>query len=208
MAAVFTWNGETPQSRPGRAAVAAGRTGLDILRRVGYADLTDYPCSIIRPLTVLGDRWTFMVVKEAFAGTRRFEDFRRVLGIPRSRLSDRLARLVDEDILYRSPYQDTGRTREEYRLTEKGFALYPILLAFRDWGDRYMAPDGPPMFYRHTGCGGEAHVHITCDECGTELTAHDVTVEPGPGIAATTDAPADVAPGTTPAVGTKAVGTA
>jgi DNA-binding HxlR family transcriptional regulator len=151
---------------------------------VGYADLTDYPCSIIRPLTVLGDRWTFMVVKEAFAGTRRFEDFRRELGIPRSRLSDRLARLVEEGILYRSPYQDTGRTREEYRLTEKGLALYPILLAFRDWGDRYMAPDGPPMFYRHTDCRGEAHVHIICDECGTELTARDVTAEPGPGLAA------------------------
>jgi DNA-binding HxlR family transcriptional regulator len=147
---------------------------------VRHADLSDYPCSIIRPLAVLGDRWTFVLIKQAFAGTRRFEDFHEALGISRSRLSDRLTRLLDEGILSRVPYQGTGRTRDEYRLTEKGHALYPVLLALRDWGDQYMAPDGPPALYRHTACGGDAHAHITCDTCNAELTARDVTVEPGP----------------------------
>jgi DNA-binding HxlR family transcriptional regulator len=146
-----------------------------------HQDLSDYPCSIIRPLSVLGDRWTFMVVKQAFAGTRRFEDFLLALGISRGRLADRLERLVENGILERSPYR-SGRTRHEYRLTEKGHALYPVLLALRDWGDRYMAPAGPPVLYRHEACGGEAHAHITCERCGEELTARDVTVEPGPGL--------------------------
>jgi DNA-binding HxlR family transcriptional regulator len=148
-----------------------------------HEDLSDYPCSIIRPLSVLGDRWTFMVVKQAFAGTRRFDDFLAALGISRSRLADRLERLVEHGILERSPYKD-GRTRLEYRLTEKGHALYPVLLALRDWGDRYMAPDGPPVLYRHEGCGGEAHAHLICDRCGAEITAREVAVQPGPGLLA------------------------
>ena len=148
-----------------------------------HADLADYPCSIIRPLSILGDRWTFMVVKQAFAGTRRFEEFLAALGISRGRLADRLDRLIEHEILERVPYKD-GRTRHEYRLTEKGHALYPVLLALRDWGDRYMAPDGPPVLYRHEGCGGEAHTHITCDVCGEELTARDVSPAPGPGLLA------------------------
>jgi DNA-binding HxlR family transcriptional regulator len=147
-----------------------------------HEDLADYPCSIIRPLTVFGDRWTFVIVKTAFAGTRRFEDFRAALGISRGRLADRLDRLVEEGILRREPYK-AGRTRYEYRLTEKGLALYPVLIALRDWGDTYMAPDGPPVLYRHAGCGGEAHASVNCDRCGSELSARDVAPEPGPGMA-------------------------
>jgi DNA-binding HxlR family transcriptional regulator len=144
------------------------------------------PCSITRPLVVLGDRWTFLLVKQAFAGTRRFEDFRAGLGIARSRLADRLDRLVSEGVLSREPYKsDAGRGREEYRLTTKGLALYPVLIALRDWGDTYMADDGPPAYYRHRDCGGDAHVHLVCDECRDEVTAQDVAAEPGPGMTAT-----------------------
>lgn len=148
-----------------------------------FEDLADIPCSITRPLTVLGDRWTFLVVKQAFAGVRRFEDFQSSLGISRGRLSDRLDRLVEEGILRRAPYKDERRTRLEYRLTDKGHELYPILIAIRDWGDRHMAPDGPPVRYRHRGCTGEARVELRCDACGEELTARDVVPEPGPGAA-------------------------
>jgi hypothetical protein len=70
----------------------------------------------------------------------------------------------------------------EYRLTQKGLDLYPVLLAIRDWGDHYMAPEGPPVQYRHRDCGGEAHTHLTCDRCGSELTARDVEPELGPGM--------------------------
>ena len=121
-----------------------------------------------------------MIVKQAFAGVRRFEDFQASIGISRSRLSDRLDRLVDHEILRREPYRD-GRTRYEYRLTQKGLDLYPILIATRDWGDRYMAPDGPPVRYRHSTCGGEAHAHVTCDACNAGLSARDVAPEAGPG---------------------------
>ena len=146
-----------------------------------YEELIDQPCSITRPLTVLGDRWTFLIVKQAFAGVRRFEDFLASLGISRSRLADRLDRLVEQGILVREPYRD-GRTRLEYRLTEKGHELYPILMAIRDWGDRHMAPDGPPVRYRHRDCGGEAHVHLCCEACGEEIAAREVVPEPGPGV--------------------------
>lgn len=140
----------------------------------------EQPCSISRPLAVLGDRWTFLVVKQAFAGVRRFEDFRVSLGISRGRLTDRLDRLVEHGILTRVPYTDT-RTRMEYRLTDKGRALYPILIALRDWGDAYMAPDGKPVHYRHAGCTGEAHVTVMCDHCSSELSPRDVAPEAGPG---------------------------
>ena len=150
-----------------------------------YEDLADVPCSITRPLVILGERWTFLVVKQAFAGTSRFEDFLTTLGIPRGRLADRIDRLVAEGILRREPYREgNSRTHDAYRLTDKGMALYPVLLALRDWGDEYMAPDGPPVHYRHRDCGGEARVHLSCGTCDQELTARDVTPEAGPGMTA------------------------
>lgn len=149
---------------------------------VKHDDLINTPCSIIRPLAVMGDRWTFMLVKEAFDGVRRFEQFQSRLGISRGRLSDRLERLVREGVLRLSPYEDGARVRNEYRLTQKGRDLYPVMLALREWGDRYMAPDGPPMYYRHTGCGGESHARVFCDECGEEIGPREVTPEPGPGM--------------------------
>jgi len=148
-----------------------------------FDDLAEYPCSITRPLTVLGDRWTLLIVKQAFTGVRRFEDFHQSLGISRSRLTDRLDRLVEQEIFYREPYRD-GRTRYEYRLTDKGHDLYPILMALRDWGDTYMAPDGPPVRYLHKGCTGEVHAHLVCDVCGETATAREVVPEPGPGALA------------------------
>ncbi|MGH7288201.1 MAG: winged helix-turn-helix transcriptional regulator [Myxococcota bacterium] len=146
-----------------------------------FKDLIDEPCTISRPLGVLGDRWTLVVVKQAFAGTRRFEDFLAALRISRSRLADRLERLVADGILRKEPYADT-RTRHEYRLTQKGLDLYPVLQAIRAWGDRYMAPEGAPLRYRHRACGGEPRVRLVCSECEAELSAHDVRVELGPGF--------------------------
>jgi DNA-binding HxlR family transcriptional regulator len=138
------------------------------------------PCSISRSLAVLGERWTFLVIKQAFGGVRRFEDFRASLDISRSRLADRLDRLVEQGILVRVPYFN-GRTRMEYRLTDKGRDIYPVLIALRDWGDQYMAPDGPPVRYGHRDCRGEAHVTVACDHCGQALTARDVEPAAGPG---------------------------
>ena len=148
-----------------------------------YEDLSEIPCSIVRPLSLLGDRWTLVILRQAFAGIRRFEDFQSTLGISRSRLADRLERLVEHGILVRRPYKD-NRTRHEYRLTERGHDLYPVLMALRDWGDRHMADDGPPVRYLHDDCGGEAHVSLQCDRCADLLTARDIRPVAGPGALA------------------------
>ncbi|OBC00097.1 HxlR family transcriptional regulator [Mycobacterium sp. 852013-50091_SCH5140682] len=149
-----------------------------------YDSLADERCSILRPLALLGDRWTLVILRQAFAGVRRFDDFQATLGLSRALLTERLGRLVDAEILERRAYRDAQRTRHEYRLTTKGSELYPVLMALRDWGDKYLAPNGPFVHYRHKGCGGSAHTNLTCDQCATELTAFDVEVSPGPGLAA------------------------
>jgi DNA-binding HxlR family transcriptional regulator len=141
-------------------------------------------CSIARALEVLGERWTLLVLREAFRRVRRFEDFQRNLGIARNVLTDRLGRLVDEGILRRVPYQERP-ARFEYRLTDKGLELWPIMVTLMQWGDRYYAgPDGPPVTIRHRDCGGEVTTHLTCAKCGAELGPRDVTAEPGPGARA------------------------
>jgi DNA-binding HxlR family transcriptional regulator len=150
---------------------------------VRYEELADLPCSITRPLVVFGDRWTLLVLKYAFAGIRRFNAFQTALGISRSRLQDRLDRLVEHQILTKQNV--AGSSHEEYRLTPKGHDIYPILMAIKDWGDTYMAPNGPPMRYHHRNCTGEAHVRLECDSCGYELAASDIAPAPGPGILAT-----------------------
>lgn len=157
-----------------------GAVELCYYRFMRYEDLADFPCSITRPLVVLGDRWTLLVLKAAFTGIRRFNDFRRALGVSRSRLQDRLDRLVEHGILVKQ--QIPSSAHEEYRLTDKGHDIYPILMAIRNWGDAYMTPEGPPWRYRHSGCTGEAHVRLECDACHKELTARDVVLAPGPGL--------------------------
>ena len=100
------------------------------------AQLAEENCSIARPASLLGDRWTLVILRQAFSGIKRYEDFQTSLGISRSLLSDRLGKLVDAGILRREPYKDAIRTRERYRLTDKGLDLYPVLMALREWGDR------------------------------------------------------------------------
>ena len=117
-------------------------------------------------MAILGERWTFVVLREVFNGVRRFDDIRRHSGIPRQVLSNRLALLVEQGVLRREPYQDPGeRARHEYRLTEKGFDLYPVLVAIADWGDRYLAdPEGPPVEFAHRDCGAPVHAELRCAE--------------------------------------------
>jgi len=141
-------------------------------------------CSIARSLEVLGERWTLLVLRDAFRRTRRFEDFQRNLGIARNVLTDRLGRLVDEGILRREQYQERP-ARFEYRLTDKGLALWPVMITLMQWGDRYYSdPDGPPVVVYHRDCGGEVTDHLMCTKCGAELGPRDVVAEPGPGARA------------------------
>jgi DNA-binding HxlR family transcriptional regulator len=137
-------------------------------------------CSIAKSLELIGERWTMLIVREVFLGNRRFDEMAARLDIARNVLTARLTRLVDEGVLTKVRYQERPE-RFEYRLTEKGIDLWPVIVSLLQFGDRYYAPDGPPMVLIHKDCGGEVDAHRTCARCGERLTARDVTGRPGPG---------------------------
>jgi DNA-binding HxlR family transcriptional regulator len=144
--------------------------------------LEQQPCSIARTVAVLGERWTMVILREAFQGERRFEDIQRGLGIARNILADRLQMLVSEGILERRLYQDRP-PRHEYRLTEKGRDLYPVLIALMQWGDKYTAGDaGPPVLLVHDACGHRTEPHFVCSHCGEPIDPREMRPEPGPGL--------------------------
>jgi DNA-binding HxlR family transcriptional regulator len=140
-------------------------------------------CSIARTLELIGDRWTLLVLREAFTRTRRFEDFQRNLAIARNVLTDRLGRLVDDGILERRRYREHP-PRDEYRLTDRGLDLWPVLISLAKWGDRHAADHGPPRLFLHRGCGGELTERLRCDRCGADLGPRDIEVGLGPGARA------------------------
>jgi DNA-binding HxlR family transcriptional regulator len=141
-------------------------------------------CSIERTLAVLGEKWTFLVLREAFNGVRRFADLQSGTGAPRQVLSARLSRLVEEGLLRKVPYQEPGqRQRDEYRLTQKGLDLYPIMIALMHWGDHYMAdPEGAPVIITHRDCGAPVGLEFRCAEGHEVAGAREVTPRPGPGV--------------------------
>lgn len=136
-------------------------------------------CSVARTLEVVGEWWTMLVVREAFAGVRRFDDFQARLGIARNVLATRLQSLVDHGILERRLYQERPE-RYEYRLTEKGMDLYPVLISLMQWGDRWQAgPEGPPVTLMHE-CGQSPDAALVCTHCGKALNPREVRAEGGP----------------------------
>ncbi len=140
-------------------------------------------CPIGRAMEILGERWTVVVLREVFNGIRRYDDMRVRTSIPRQVLADRLAKLVEHGILRRVPYQEPGsRQRYEYRLTEKGFDLYPMLVALRDWGDRYLVDaDGSPLSIEHRDCGEPVHTELRCEAGHTITSPRQAVPRPGPG---------------------------
>src|SRR5579862_8189226 len=137
-------------------------------------------CSVAQCLEVVGEWWTMLVVRDAFLGVTRFDDFQRRLGISRNILQQRLTRLVGSGVLDRVQYS-SHPPRNEYRLTDKGRELWPVLTAMRQWGDRYAAPNGPPLEVVHTACGAVAHGVFVCSTCGEPIGPRDVTAVPGRG---------------------------
>ena len=139
------------------------------------------PCSVAGTLDVVGERWTLLVLREAFMGVRRFEQMQGHLGIARNILAARLQTLVGHGILERRRYSERP-ARYEYRLTQKGLDLYPALVSLMQWGDRHLAgKSGPPVVLRHRACGELTEPHLACSECGEPLGARDVIAEAGPG---------------------------
>jgi DNA-binding HxlR family transcriptional regulator len=137
-------------------------------------------CSIARTLEVVGERWTLVILREVLMGHRRFDQMAGRIGIARNVLTTRLNGLVADGILEKVAYQERPE-RFEYRLTDMGLDLWPVIVALLQFGDRHLAPNGPPVVLRHKGCGGEPDTHRVCDRCGERLTARAVTAEPGPG---------------------------
>ncbi|MET8638571.1 winged helix-turn-helix transcriptional regulator [Streptomyces sp. NPDC004096] len=141
----------------------------------------DRNCSLARTLEVVGERWTLLIVRDAFYGVRRFGDLATQLGIPRAVLTNRLKLLVREGVLTRD---DDGAGTVEYRLTDKGTALWPIVRAMMAWGDAFYSPAGAKRDLRHDRDGGLLDHEGRCQECGAVAPVPEIRIEPGPGFQA------------------------
>jgi DNA-binding HxlR family transcriptional regulator len=131
---------------------------------------SDQDCSVARALEVVGERWTILILRDAFLGVRRFDDFQRSLGVARNVLQTRLRRLVDEGLLERRVYQERP-VRHEYCLTPRGEDLLPVLLALMQWGDRHLGDGGHRPRALHRGCGGELAQPCTCTACDAQIAS-------------------------------------
>lgn len=144
----------------------------------GPKDLDYLDCSVANTLGVIGDRWNLLLLRDAFMGVRRFEDFQKDLGIARNILSNRLNRLVDAGIFEAVPYQDNP-PRSEYKLTPMGKDLLDVLLAMWRWGDRWQAPqDAELRELIHLDCGKPTHIVASCAQCGEELNRSNLRIVP------------------------------
>ncbi|MHB1138686.1 MAG: winged helix-turn-helix transcriptional regulator [Microthrixaceae bacterium] len=147
------------------------------MRRTSFADMH---CSVAQCLEVVGDWWSLLIVRDASLGVSRFDDFQERLGISRNVLQQRLTHLVGHGVLERVAYQEHP-PRYDYRLTESGRDLWPVVAAMRQWGDRWAAPEGPPLQVVHRGCGHVSQVESRCSECGELLELRSLRAVPGPG---------------------------
>ena len=146
-----------------------------------WDDLGDEACSLARTVSVIGDRWTLLILRDCFLRVRRFEDFQVRLGITRPLLAQRLRGLVEDGVLARVAYQ-VRPLRHEYRLTPRGLDLYPVILAMVHWGDVHLAGrKGRPLLHRHLECGRDFDPVMACSACGEALDPRRVHVHPGPG---------------------------
>jgi len=131
-------------------------------------------------LEVVGEWWSLLILRDAFLGVTRFDDFQERLGISRNVLNQRLARLVEAGVLVKVPYSDHP-PRSDYRVTDKGRDLWPVLTTMRQWGDKYAAPDGPPLELIHERCGQVSDALMICSSCGEPIGPRDVTAVAGSG---------------------------
>ncbi|MET4700242.1 DNA-binding HxlR family transcriptional regulator [Constrictibacter sp. MBR-5] len=142
-----------------------------------WSEIGSEDCSVARTVSIVGDRWTLLILRDCFLGVRRFEAFQEKIGVTRPILSDRLRKLVGAGVLAKVPYWERP-PRHDYRLTEKGLSLYPIIVGLAHWGDTHLSgEDGPPLLRRHKACGHLFDPVLTCSECGEAVGPRDVSVE-------------------------------
>nr|WP_234815020.1 helix-turn-helix domain-containing protein [Noviherbaspirillum denitrificans] len=134
------------------------------------------PCSVARALQIIGDRWTFLVIREMFFGVRRFDEFHANLGIASNILTDRLQRLTEHGIIEKRQYQARPE-RFEYRYTAKGRELYSSMIVMMRWGDKWLSKGRPPLIIRHRKCQHDFHAVVACSECRQELDVHEMRYE-------------------------------
>jgi len=147
-----------------------------------WQEIDTMTCSLARTLSVVGDRWTMLILRDVFLGIRRFDAIQQDLRLTPHRLSDRLAKLVRNGILHRTAYEKHPR-RFEYRLTEKGFDLYPLIATMTAWGDRWMAGRaGVPVELVHTPCGHSIRPELICPTCKSKIEAREMSARPGPAL--------------------------
>ncbi|MGA0603852.1 winged helix-turn-helix transcriptional regulator [Caulobacter sp. KR2-114] len=143
-----------------------------------WDEVADLQCSVARSLAILGDRWTMMLIREAFLGTRRFDEMQVLSGASPQVVATRLSRLVEAGILRKIAYQQRP-TRYEYRLTEMGRELHPVMVALMTWGDKWLDDgQGPPNPLRHATCGAITRPKMICDQCGEPVSVNDLVSEP------------------------------
>jgi DNA-binding HxlR family transcriptional regulator len=133
------------------------------------------PGTVAIGLSIIGDRWSLLILREVFHGVRRFDEMQRNLGISRAVLAARLRRLVDAGLLRRTPYREgNARSRDEYRPTRAGVELLPALVSLMEWGERHLE-DGAETAdaLTHESCGGRVHAGLVCDDCGQIIDPHE-----------------------------------
>jgi DNA-binding HxlR family transcriptional regulator len=147
------------------------------MKRTSFAGMN---CSIARTLEIVGEWWTLLILRDASRGITRFDDLQASLGIARNVLASRLGTLVELGILEKRRYQQRP-DRYEYRLTERGLDLVPVLVSLLRWGDRWAAPGAPPVVLVHDACGHDAKPVLTCSHCDAPITPGSLRAERGPG---------------------------
>lgn len=141
-----------------------------------------WPCSIARTVDLFGDAWTLLVLRELYYGETRFDGFVTTLGIARNTLTDRLGRLVENDLITRRAYR-SDPVRHEYVLTPRGTDMFGVIMAINSWGDRWLAGEaGVPVTLHHQSCGHDLRAEVVCAHCREPLHLDDVTARIGPGF--------------------------
>ncbi|MGH8446048.1 MAG: winged helix-turn-helix transcriptional regulator [Solimonas sp.] len=155
----------TAENPPSRAAA---------LRDELHRDIGDGACSVAAAVEFIGDRWSLLLLRDAFNGVRRYDDFARYTGCSTAVLAGRLKKLVDAGIFRRETYRDGGaRPRQEYRLTAKGVDLLPVIVGLMQWGDRHAAgPDGGPLLLHDRRSGERLHAALV-NESGQVVAPRD-----------------------------------
>ena len=156
------------------------------------ADYSKERCAIAASLEVVGDPWALLIVRDAFWGVRRFEDWRERLGVARNVLASRLKALVEHGVFEKRRYSERP-PRYEYRLTSKGRDLYPVLMTLTAWGDKHAYGPDKPMRLTHTTCGAEIRPQIACGGCGEPILPQDIRRERNEGAATVAQALAQAA---------------